>query len=322
MKLVVLDRCTLTAGDLDFSVLDRLCDTVVYYDILPKAELLSAVRDADLLLCNKAQLDEEIFSAAPKLKYVGLFATGYNNIDTEAASRRNIAVANVPGYSTDSVAQLTFSMILSLATNIDKYNASTHSGDWIRSYSFSYFPYPIMELRGKTLGIFGLGAIGRQVAKIADAFGMHVIFCSRTEKPDLPYPSVDADTLFSESDFLSFHCPLTPDTAKLVNHRTLSLMKKSAYLINTARGGIIDETALYDALTEGRIRGAALDVMTVEPMSEDNLLLRAPNCIITPHVAWASTEARKGLLLLVADNIKAFFAGEPINLVSTYHKEQ
>ena len=320
MKLVLLDRCTLTAGDLDFSVLDRLCDTVEYYDILPKAELLSVVRDADLLLCNKAQLGEEVFAAAPKLKFVGLFATGYNNIDIEAASRRNIAVANVPGYSTDSVAQLTFSMILSLATNLDKYNASTHSGDWIRSYAFSYFPYPIMELRGKTLGIFGLGAIGRQVAKIADAIGMRVIYCARAEKSDVPYEAVDIDTLFSESDFLSFHCPLTPDTAKLVNDRTLSLMKKSAYLINTARGGVIDEKALYHALAEGRIAGAALDVMTVEPMAEDNLLLQAPNCIITPHVAWASSEARKRLLLLVAENIKAFLRDDPINLVSTYKK--
>lgn len=314
MKIVVLDKCTVTKGDVDLSPIERLGE-VEYYDLLTHEEIKTALKSADAVICNKAKIDRDIIESS-SLKYIGLFATGYNNIDIEAAHERGITVCNVPGYSTDSVAQLTFSLILELAGNASKYAASVAAGDWKRSKQFSYFFAPISELAGKTLGIYGLGTIGLAVAKIALAFNMKVIAYTRTPKEAEGIRLVDKETLFGESDFLSFHCPLNNESALAVNAHTLSLMKPTAFIINTARGGVIDEKALADALENRVIAGAALDVLTDEPMRDDCVLFGAKNCIITPHIAWAAYETRVRLIELVCNNLAAFKAGKPINTVN------
>lgn len=313
MKTVILDKCTVTKGDVDLSPLEAFGE-VDYYDLLSKEEIKKALVGADAVICNKAKIDREIIESS-SLKYIGVFATGYNNIDTVAAKEKGITVCNVPGYSTDSVAQLTVAFLLELAGNTSAYCRSVAAGDWKRSRQFSYFFAPITELAGKTLGIYGLGTIGMAVARIALAFNMRVIAYTRTPKNVDGIESVDKERLFRESDFLSFHCPLNADSALAVNAETLALMKPTAYLINTARGGIIDEPALADALERGIIAGAALDVLTEEPMAESCVLFGAKNCIITPHIAWAAYETRVRLIDLVAENLAAFVDGKPINVV-------
>ena len=314
MKIIILDKCTVTNGDVDLSPLERFGE-VEYYDLLPKEEIKRVLVGADAVVCNKAKIDREIIEAST-LKFIGVFATGYNNIDVAAATEHGIVVCNVPGYSTDSVAQLTISLLLELAGNASAYARSVAAGDWKRSKQFSYFFAPITEVRGKTLGIYGLGTIGKAVAKIALAFGMKVIAYSRTPKNVEGITDVDKETLFRESDFLSFHCPLNPDSALAVNKDSLALMKPTAFLINTARGGVVDEVALAEALENEKIAGAALDVLTDEPMSDTCPLFGAKNCIITPHIAWAALETRVRLIDLVAKNLEAFAKGEPINKVN------
>jgi len=314
MKLIILDKCTVTKGDVDLSPLEAFGE-VEYYDLLTKDEIKKVLVGADAVVCNKARLDADIIEGST-LKFIGLFATGYNNIDVEAAKRRGIVVCNVPGYSTDSVAQLTVSLMLELAGNASAYARSVAAGDWKRSKQFSYFFAPITELKGKTLGIYGLGTIGLAVAKVALAFGMKVIAYSRRPKGIENIRDVDRETLFRESDFLSLHCPLNEESALAVNAETLSLMKPTAYLINTARGGIVDERALAAALDSEQIAGAALDVLTEEPMAENCVLFGVKNCIITPHIAWAAYETRVRLIDLVAKNLKAFVNGSPINVVN------
>ncbi len=314
MKTVILDTCTVTKGDVDMSAIERVGQTE-YYDILTKEQIISALQGADAVICNKAVIDKEIMDAT-SLKYVGVFATGYNNIDIEYAKQKGIVVCNVPGYSTVSVAQITFSLILELASNTAGYAASVADGDWKRSKQFSYFKYPISELAGKTLGIYGLGTIGLAVARIAMSFDMRVIAYTRTPKSVEGIEIVDKTQIFAESDFLSFHCPLNEQSAKVVNKQTLALMKPSAYIINTARGGVVDEYALRDALINKQIAGAALDVLTAEPMAEDCPLFGIDNCMITPHVAWAAIEARTRLIQRVAENLAAFANGQPINVVN------
>ena len=313
MKLVILDKCTVTKGDVDLSPLDAFGETE-YYDLLTKEEIKKVLADADAVICNKAKIDREIIESSP-LKYIGLFATGYNNIDTQAAHEKGVAVCNVPGYSTDSVAQLTVSLMLELAGNASAYAHSVAAGDWKRSKQFSYFFAPINEVKGKTLGIYGLGTIGLAVAKMALAFGMKVIAYSRNPKNAEGITDVDRETLFRESDFLSFHCPLNKESALALNRESLAMMKPTAFVINTARGGIVDESALADALERGVIAGAALDVLTEEPMADDCVLFGAKNCIITPHIAWAAYETRVRLIELVAKNLEAFLKGEELNRV-------
>lgn len=315
MKIVILDRNTVTNKDISFAEIESLGD-IRYFDVLPKEKLVSAIDDAEVVVCNKAQLDRSIIEKCPKLKFIGLFATGYNNIDTACAKEKGIVVCNVPGYSTEAVAQLTFSMILALSGSFCEYTTSTRNGGWIKSDTFSYFPFPLRELKDKTLGIFGYGSIGREVAKIGRAFGMKIITYTRTPSKVTEAETVSLNELFSRSDFLSLHAPLTPETTKIINEETLSLMKKSAYLINTSRGGAIDEDALAKALNEGIIAGAGLDVLAVEPMLPDNPLRTAKNCLITPHIAWAPIETRVRLITMVAENIKAFIEDNPINVVN------
>lgn len=314
-KITVLDKCTLTVGDIDFSPLDALGNTE-YFDILTKEEIMENCKDSDVILCNKAVIDNEIMENCPKLKYIGLFATGYNNIDIEAAKERGIAVCNAPGYSTDSVAQLVFAYILNHTTSLDKYNGSTHNGEWIKSRAFSYFPYPINELKGKTLCIIGYGAIGKQVAKLGDAFGMKIRIATRTAPDNCPYPLITVDEAFELADYLTVHCPLTDQTRGMINADRLAKMKPTAYVINTARGAVADEHALRQALDEHIIAGAACDVLTVEPMREDDPLIGAENLTLTPHIAWASYEARVRLISLVASNLKSFQNGIPVNKVN------
>jgi len=315
MKIELFDRCTLTVGDMDFSSIEALGD-VTYHDIVPPAELAKTIGNADIALVNKAVLIGDIFGRCPNLKYIGIFATGYNNIDLEAAKKHGITVCNVPGYSTDSVTQHVFALLLQIAGSIAQYDKSVHNGDWVRSLAFSYFPYPITEIRGKTFGIFGFGSIGKSVAKVADAFGLKIIICTRTRPDNCPYELVSKEELFARSDFLTIHCPLTPQTKELVNKNTLALMKPTAVLINTSRGGVVNEQDLADALNAGKIAAAGLDVLTVEPMKADNPLLKAKNCVITPHTAWASREARQRLIDMAAENIAAYLSGKPINVVN------
>ncbi len=315
MKIAVLDTCTITKGDVLLDEISALGE-VSYYDDIAMSEVSEKIGDVDAIICNKAQIGREIMEKCPSLKYIGLFATGYNNIDIVEAKSRGIAVANVPGYSTHAVAQLTMSMILALSGSLVDYVNSIRGGGWIKSATFSYFPFPIFELRGKTLGVFGYGDIGREVANLGKAFGMEVIVSTRTPSKCTEFPCVERDELFARSDFLTLHAPLTPETKLMVNERTLSLMKKTAYFINTSRGGAVDEVALAKALNEERIAGAGIDVLTVEPMQADNPLRTAKNCIMTPHIAWAPIETRRRLITLVADNLACFMKGEPKNIVN------
>ncbi len=309
MNITVLDQNTVTMGDLDFGPLERL-GKVSYYDALPEDRVVEACLGADAVIINKAKMTREVIESLPDLKYIGLFATGYNNVDCAAARERGIDVVNAPGYSTDSVAQLVFSFILSFATSIREYDESVHRGEWVYSKTFAYFPYRLTELAGKTLGVVGFGAIGRKVANIGAALGMRVIVYSRRIYDDCPYEQVGKEQLFRESDFLSLNCPLNEGTAKLVNEETLALMKKTAFIVNTSRGGVVDSKALAEALNRGDIAGAGIDVLENEPMRGDDPLRTAKNCTITPHIAWASKEARTRLIEMVTESLRLWKNGE------------
>lgn len=315
MKITVLDRCTVTTGDVSLSPIEELGE-VRFFDTLAQDKLASAIADSGAVICNKANLTADVMDACPNLRYIGLFATGYNNIDLKAASARGITVCNVPGYSTDSVAQHVFALILHFACRADDYAASVGRGDWSCAETFSYLAYPTYELAGKTLGIFGFGTIGRAVCRIAMAFGMRVLAVSHRPVRYDGVEFTDTDTLFARSDYLTFHCPLTEETKGVANARTLALMKPSAVLINTARGGVVEEEALAAALTEGRLRGAGIDVLDTEPMRPGHPYLKTRNCYVTPHVAWAAMEARIRLIDCVAENLRAFLAGRPIHQVN------
>ena len=316
MKIAVLDWNTVSnGGDISSEALEKIGEVKII-PLTSPVETASNIGDADIVLCNKVLITKEVMDSCPNIKYIGLFATGYNNIDCKAARERGIDVVNVPGYSTDSVAQLVFAFILSHATNIAFYNESVHKGDWISCPSFAYFPMPIEELSGKTLGIIGFGNLGKKVAKIGDAFGMNILIHSHRSYEDCPYKQVDKETLFKEADYLSINCPLNEETANIVCEDTLKLMKKNAFLINTARGGCVDSKALKKALDEEWISGAGVDVLVYEPMAADEPLFTAKNCMITPHIGWASIEARTRLIQKVADNINAWKEGNPINVVN------
>ncbi len=314
MKIVVLDFNTVSYGDVDFSSIERLGE-VIYYNKVEEDEIVPLCKGADAVLVNKAEMTRDIISALPDLKYIGAFATGYNNVDIKACNDFNVTCCNAPSYSTNAVAQHAIALMLMSAGSVNEYSESVKRGDWIKSSAFSYYIYPQYEVFDKTFGVFGYGEIGKATAKIADALGMKVIVYSRRREKDCPYEYVEFDELFKRSDFLSLHCPLNEGTKGVINERTLSLMKSSATLINTARGGLIDENALKNALEEGRLRAACLDVIVKEPMSENCPLFNVKNCIITPHVAWASVETRQRLVELVAENLKKFIEGNPQNVI-------
>lgn len=314
MKLVILDGHAVNPGDLPWDDFKNLADITVYERSKPE-EVISRIGDADAVFLNKIIITKEILDACPNLKYIGVLATGYNVIDLDAARSHKITVTNIPSYSTDSVAQHVFSFILNFTNQVSLHNASVQNGDWIRCPDFCYWNAPLTELKGKTLGIFGYGNIGKRVSEIAKVFGMNVICSTRTPKENMP-PMVSFEELLSKSDFVSLHAPLTDKTKNIINKDTLSLMKKSAYLINTARGGFVVEKDLAECLKKGQIAGYAADVLLEEPMAKDNPLLNAPNCVITPHIAWAPLETRKRLQEIALNNLKAFISGKPVNVVT------
>ena len=316
MKLVILDAETVTKNDVSLDGITSLGESAVY-GFTPSGLTAERIGDADAVICNKCLITREVFEACPNLKYVGLFATGYNNVDLEAASDHGAVVCNVPSYSTNAVAQHTFSMILDRYNKTAEYAATVKRGDWVNYKLFTYFGIPTYELAGKTMGIVGYGSIGRQTAAIARAFGMNVVTHTRTpSKVTDGTPCMTLEQLLSVSDIVSLHCPLTADNTKMINAHTLSLMKPSAMLVNTARGGLVDEQALADALENGVIAWACIDTLTLEPMREDCPLRFAKNITVTPHVAWAPLETRERLLGRVADNLRAWIGGAPINVVN------
>jgi len=316
MNIVVLDGFTLNPGDLSWAELESLGPCAVYPRTRP-AELLTRAAGAAILLTNKTVLTGNFIGNLPRLQYIGVLATGTNIVDLAAARARGIPVTNVPSYGTQSVAQMTFALLLELAQHVGHHAQTVREGQWSRSADFCYWDRPLIELDGLTLGMVGYGRIGQAVGKLGVAFGMKVLACDPAIEPAGPaIRSVELETLFRESDVVSLHCPLTPQTANLVNAQRLSLMKPTAFLLNTSRGPLVDEPALADALNSSRIAGAALDVLSVEPPPADNPLLTARNCLITPHLAWATRAARSRLMQIAVQNVRAFLQGKPRNVVN------
>ncbi|HEY5463729.1 MAG TPA: D-2-hydroxyacid dehydrogenase [Hanamia sp.] len=316
MKIVVLDAYALNPGDLSWDALKALGDTKIY-ERSSLAETEKRIADANIVLTNKSLLNEKLINGARNLKYIGVMATGYNIIDITAAHTRNIIVSNVPSYGPASVAQLTFAFILELANHTSLYAKSVSNGDWVVSKDFSYHLSPTMELQDKTMGIIGFGQIGKAVATIAIAFGMKVIASHKHPRRDRMdgVKFVEEKTCFSEADIISLHCPLNDKNQQFVNKELLSTMKPTSFLINTSRGALINEQDLAQALNKGMIAGAGLDVLSTEPPTAGNPLLHAKNCIITPHVAWATFEARSRLMNMMIQNVKDFLDGTPSNVV-------
>ena len=314
MKIVALDALQLM--DLDWSGLRAIDPGLVTYDATAPERVVERAKDAEILLVNKVKLTREVLEQLPALRYVGVLATGYDNVDCAAAREKGVVVTNVPGYSTDSVAQLVFALLLELCHQTGHHSDTVKAGHWANQPYYCYWDSPLIELAGKTMGIFGLGKIGRRTAQIAQAFGMKVIACSRTVK-DVPGVTwVGFDELLRESDVLSLSSPLTDQTRGLINKDALSKMKKTAFLINTSRGGLLVEQDVREALDAGVIAGAAVDVLSTEPPKADNPLIGAKNIVITPHIAWATTEARTRLLEIVRGNIDAWQAGNTQNRVN------
>ncbi len=316
MKISILDWDTMTMnGDLSADVLKSLGETSVY-GLTSAEQTIEHIGDAEAVLCNKVLITKEVIDACPDLKYVGLFATGFNNVDVDYAAEKGITVCNAGQYSTNAVAQQTFAYILDHFSRVRQYDNAVKDGQWESSPVFSYFPFATHELAGKTLSIIGFGAIGRAVAKIGEAFGMNIVVCTRTAPSDCHYELADLYTAAAKADVLTLHCPLTPQTKGMISAELLSHMKSSAVLINTSRGGAVNEADLAQALRNGTIAAAYLDVLDKEPMSADTPLKNAPNCIITPHIAWAPLETRERLLGIVCDNLRAWKNGSPQNKVN------
>ncbi len=319
MKLVILDAYAENPGDLSWDWLQDVVDEYEIYDITPPEKVIERSIDADILVTNKTVLTADILERLPKVKYISTLATGYNVIDTVYAREKGIAVSNIPAYSTDGVAQLVFAFILELTNQVALHNESVKSGEWCKSEHFCYWKTPITEIAHKTLGVVGFGKIGSAVAQIANAFGMKVIAYSPNTRSYSGFGSVDfvsLDEVIAQSDIISLHCPLTADTTGLVNYEFLSKMKSTALLINTSRGPVINEADLKRALDDGVIAGAGVDVLSVEPAREDNPLLTCEKCLITPHIAWASFEARSRLMNIFRSNVEGFVKGEPVNVVN------
>lgn len=317
-KIVILDGYTINPGDNPWTLVETLGKCTIF-DRTPVELKIERARDADIVLVSKVKIDEKTLDALPNLRFISMLATGYNNVDVEAAGKRGIPVANVPNYSTESVVQTTFALLLELAVGVGEHDSAVKSGEWSRCPDHSFWKKPILELDGLTLGIVGYGTIGRAVARVAAAFGMNVIAYTPRIPQDsvsLPVKFVSLDELFSKSDVITLNCPQTPDNAGFVNSRLLSGMKQTSFIINVARGGLVNEEDLAQALKTGQIAGAGLDVVAHEPMLPDNPLLTAPNCIFTPHLAWASVAARKRLMGIVAENVSSFLAGNPVNIVN------
>lgn len=319
LNTVVLDGYTLNPGDLSWNEMQQICNLTIY-DKTASSEVFDRIKNADAVLTNKVLFSKELIEKLPKLKYIGVLATGYNVIDIKAASEKNICVSNIPSYSSESVAQLVFAFIFNHFWHIKEHSDEVLAGKWSNSEHFCYHSFPLHEISKKTIGIIGFGNIGQTVAKIALAMNMNVLYSNRSKKIVHGLEAakqVELHELLSSSDIVSINCPLTADTDNLINENTISKMKKNAYVINTGRGPIVDEKAMADALSKKKIAGFACDVLSIEPPKKDNPLFVSPNCTITPHIAWQTYEARNRLMQIAFDNLKAFIAGKPINRVNS-----
>jgi glycerate dehydrogenase len=318
MKIVILDGYTLNPGDLSWAELHQLGELTVY-DRTPADQVVERATGAEVVFTNKTLVSAAAISQLSELKYIGVLATGYNIVDTEAAKEKGIVVCNVPGYGTPSVVQLTFGLLLELCLHVQRHSDAVASGRWAASVDFCFWDYPLVELTGKTMGIIGFGNIGKQVGDVATAFGMHVIGSSR-HHTDQSHRSnfrwVEIPELLEQADVVSIHCPLSPETKGLINKDSLQRMKRSAFLLNTSRGPVVVEDDLAEALNTGVIAGAGVDVLSVEPPAADNRLFSAKNCLITPHIAWATKEARGRLMNITVENLKAYQSGRPVNVVN------
>jgi len=317
MKIVVVDGYTLNPGDLSWDDL-RALGACAIYERSTDEELLSRSAGAEILLTNKMEVRRRHMEQLPKLRYIGVTATGYNIVDVVAAGERGIVVTNVPAYGTSNVAQMTFALLLELCHRTGHHAQTVSEGRWAKSPDFCYWDFPLVELDGLTMGIIGLGRIGHAVARLAQAFGMKVVATGRSKPKDLPtnIEWLEFETLLRTSDVASLHCPLTAETKQMINAQRLKLMKPTAFLLNTSRGPLIDEVALAAALQAGQIAGAGLDVLSVEPPQADNPLYQAPNCFITPHISWATRAARSRLMRVAVENVRAFIGSKPQNVVS------
>ena len=318
MKIVILDSNALNPGDMSWDQIRAFGDVNTYPRTNGQEETVARIGDADIVLLNKVPINTAILDQCPNLKLICCLSTGYNVVDIAAARARNIPVCNVPAYSTAAVSQFTFALLLELCHRIGHHDKTVHEGKWAACPDFCYWDTPQMELAGKTMGIIGFGRIGQAVGRIAEAMGMKVLAYSRSHRPEGEAIAeyVDLDTLLARSDVVSLHCPLFPETENLINAEAISKMKDGAILLNTARGPVIDENAVAQALKCGKLRGAAMDVVSQEPIIADNPLLSAPNCIITPHMAWAPMETRQRILDVTVESINSFLSGSPVNVVN------
>lgn len=318
MKLVVLDGYTLNPGDLSWGGIEKFGKLEVH-DRTPESLVVERSLGAEIIFTNKTPIREAALSQLPDLKYIGVLATGYNVVDVDYAKQQGIMVANVPGYGTDSVVQMTFALLLELCQHVQRHSDSVRKGDWAASPDFCYWNYPLIELKDKTIGIIGFGNIGQKVADIATAFGMNVLAFSRTKSDQSHRKNfrwTELDELLQESDVVTVHCPLFPETQGIINKDSLRKMKSSAFFLNTSRGPLMVDRDLADALNEGIIAGAGIDVLSVEPPANDNPLFTAKNCLITPHIAWATKEARTRLMGIAENNLSSFLNDKPINIVN------
>ena len=314
MKITILESRFVNPGELSWEPIEKLGETRIYPFTEPE-DVIAQIGDAEILLINKTRITAELLDACPSVKLICVQATGYNVVDCDAARARGITVCNVPDYGTNAVAQFTFSLLLELCNRVGQHDQLVKEGGWSKRPDFSFWTTPQQELAGKTIGIIGYGRIGKAVGKIAKAFNMQVCACSRSGVPGQG-DYVDLDTLLAVSDIVTLHCPLTAENKELINRDTIGKMKDGAILLNTARGGLVNEEALRDALVTGKLQGAAVDVVSQEPILPENVLLGAPNCIITPHMAWAPTESRNRIIDCVANNIQAYLDGKPVNVVN------
>lgn len=314
MKIIVLDGYAMNPGDLSWDGLKELGDLTVY-DRTPPELVVERLQGADVMITNKVPVTAELLDQLPDLKYIGVTATGYNIIDTDTCRTRGVAVANVPAYSTEAVVQMTWAHILNLTNRVALHAGSVRDGDWCACEDFCYWKTPQPALNEMTLGLIGFGQIGQGVAAAAKGFGLRVLVSTRTPREADGIEMVAREKLFKESDIISLHCPQTPETEKMINAKAIELMKKGAYLINTSRGGLVDESALANALNSDRLAGAGLDVLSTEPPKKENPLLGAKNCFITPHIAWAGTAARQSLMDQTIENLRGFLEGNPVNRV-------
>ena len=315
MKIVILEGAAVNPGDLSWDAIKQFGEVTIY-DRTDPTDAAARIRDAQIILINKTPITAELLDQCPDLRLICVQATGYNVVDCDAARKRGITVCNVPAYGTNAVTQFTFSLLLEICNRVGHHDDAVHTGRWSTCGNFCFWDTPQMELYGKTLGIIGYGSIGQSVGRVAKAFGMKGRAYSRTQKPEFQDDYANLDTVLAQSDIITLHCPMTPETDRIINKDTIAKMKDGAILINTGRGQLVDEQAAADALVSGKLRAMAADVVSVEPITPDNPLLSAPNCILTPHMAWTPVEARQRIIDITVGNISGFLKGEIVNAVN------